>query len=113
VQKREIYQFDYDLSVVVFDEDMHEVVRMTEEIVSTQDKKDFQKNKLFTDQIQFKLIRPLSCHVQIKDRHSDKLGIYLKTWIQAVCKVMIWTDLGLHIRFQSGRKHEWGNIHEF
>ncbi|MBN1782264.1 GWxTD domain-containing protein [bacterium] len=79
-KKDEIYWFQYHLSVVVFDEDMREVVRHEEDIVfKRENKKALKDDKLHSHQIHFKLIPgPYLITIQIEDKNSDKLGIYMK-----------------------------------
>jgi len=76
----EAYQFSYDLAVVVFDEDMREVIRYEKEMQFQRDsKKAYKKDKNHSYQIQFRMIPgPYLVAIQIKDKHSDKIGIYLK-----------------------------------
>jgi len=76
----DVYQFDYDLTVVVFDEDMREVIRQEKKkTFQRENKHAYKKDKYYSDQVQLPLIPgPYLVSILIDDKHSKKIGLYMK-----------------------------------
>ncbi|MBN2103334.1 HEAT repeat domain-containing protein [bacterium] len=76
----DVYQFGYDLTVVVFDEDMREVIRQEKEkMFQRENRRAYKKDQYYLDQIRLQLVPgPYLVSIQIDDKYSKKLGIYMK-----------------------------------